>query len=93
MRSVSARNETSLPEAIVNPELQQLQWRDETEFTLLWHVEIIYEGNQVLASRWAKDALHAFGLLTRKRTASNRLRTWESNAVRQQFFAIMRTSM
>ena len=52
-----------LPEAIVNPQLEQLQGRDETKFTLLWHVEIIYKGNQLLASSWAKHSLHTLSAL------------------------------
>lgn len=47
-----------LPEAIVHPQLQQLQGRDEAKLALLWHVEVIYEGNKLLASSWAKHTLH-----------------------------------
>lgn len=52
-----------LPEAIVNPQLQQLQGRDETKLALLWHVEIIYKGDQLLASSWAKHSLHTLSRL------------------------------
>ena len=50
-----------LPEAIVNPQLEQLQGRDETKLALLWHVKIIYKSDQLLASSWAKHSLHTFG--------------------------------
>lgn len=47
-----------IPEAVVHPELQQLQRGDEAKFALLWHVQVVNEGNKVLASGWPKYTLH-----------------------------------
>ncbi len=46
-----------IPEAVVHPQLQQLKGWDEAKLALLRHIEVINEGYQVLASRWAKHTL------------------------------------
>ena len=52
-----------IPEAVVHPELEQLQRGDEAKLALLWHVQVVDEGNEVLASSWAKDTLHKSNLI------------------------------
>ena len=54
---MQAPDSSSIPEAIINPELEQLQGRDEAKLALLWHVQVINEGNEVLPTSWPKDAL------------------------------------
>lgn len=39
------------PEAVVRPQLQQLQWGYETELRLLGHVQIIDEGH-LMCEHW-----------------------------------------
>mmetsp|Transcript_6177 Transcript_6177/g.22107 ORF Transcript_6177/g.22107 Transcript_6177/m.22107 type:complete len:215 (+) Transcript_6177:256-900(+) len=46
-----------VPEPVVNPKLQQLKGRDEPELALLGHVQIVNEGDKVLASRGREDSL------------------------------------
>lgn len=52
------RRKVCLPEAMIDPQLEKLQWRDEAKFALLRHVEVIYKGNQLLATSRAKHSLY-----------------------------------
>ena len=49
-----------VPEPIVIPHLEQLQWRDETKGRRLRHVEVVQKGHEGLAAWRSVNTLRAF---------------------------------
>lgn len=83
VRNRQHRSGAGLPEAIVHPKLEQLQRRDEAKLALLRHVEVIYEGNEVLASGWPKHALQCNRSSAQRHiwmVAGSQVCNWQANS-------------